>query len=70
MLENHEQIRELFPFLKKFIYFDAAHYTPYPANVVKKLNEFITKFTEDYLNLSMFNIDIHNELIETLRKAD
>lgn len=68
MLENHEQIRELFPFLKKFIYFDAAHYTPYPANVVNKLNEFITKFTEDYLNLSIFNIDIHSELVENCAK--
>lgn len=68
MLENHEKIRELFPFLKKFIYFDSAHYTPYPANVVRKLNEFITNFTGEYLNLSIFNIDIHNELVESCAK--
>jgi selenocysteine lyase/cysteine desulfurase len=62
MLNNHEQIRELFPFLKKFIYFDAAHYTPYPKNVIQKIDEFIKQYTEDYLNLSIFNIDIANEL--------
>jgi len=68
MLPNHESIRELFPFLKKFIYFDAAHYTPYPQNVVAKINEFITKYTTDYLNLSLYHIDISGETRETCAK--
>jgi cysteine desulfurase/selenocysteine lyase len=68
MLEHHEQIRNLFPFLKKFIYFDAAHYTPYPQNVLKKINEFTTKFTEDYLNLSIFNREISAELKSSCAK--
>ncbi len=62
MLQSHEEIRELFPFTKKFIYFDAAHYTPYPRNVIDKINEFIRNFTEDYLNLSIYHIEISNEL--------
>src|SRR5438034_996296 len=68
MLSNQESIRELFPFLKKFIYFDAAHYTPYPQNVVEKLNEFITKYTNDYINLSLFQIAIAKETRETCAK--
>jgi selenocysteine lyase/cysteine desulfurase len=68
MLSNHEEIRSQFPFLKKFIYFDAAHYTPYPKRVVDKLNEFTKKFTEDYLNLSLFNMDIIKQLKETCGK--
>jgi cysteine desulfurase/selenocysteine lyase len=62
MLDNHKSIRELFPFLKKFIYFDAAHYTPYPLNVVSKINEFIVKFTTDYLNLSLANMEFCKSL--------
>ena len=68
MLDNHEKIRELFPFLKKFVYFDAAHYTPYPRNVTGKINEFIKQFTEDYLNLSIFNINIAKELKQNCAK--
>ena len=68
MLDNQEQIRELFPFTKKFVYFDAAHYTPYPNNVTDKINEFIKKFTEDYLNLSIFNIEIAKELKQNCAK--
>lgn len=68
MLDNQEKIRELFPFTKKFIYFDAAHYTPYSKNVADKINSFIKKFTEDYLNLSIFNIDISNELKQNCAK--
>jgi cysteine desulfurase / selenocysteine lyase len=68
MLDNHEQIRELFLFTKKFIYFDAAHYTPYPMNVTEKINEFVKKFTEDYVNLSIYNIDIANELKQNCAK--
>lgn len=62
MLDNHKSIRELFPFIKKFIYLDSAHYTPYPLNVVSKINEFVVKFTTDYLNLSMANIEFCNKL--------
>lgn len=68
MLENHTYIREQFPFLKKFIYFDAAHYTPYPQVVVKELNEFMKRYTEDYLNLSLFNMDITREMKSTCAK--
>lgn len=68
MLDNHEQIRELFPFTKKIIYFDAAYYTPYPQNVTDKISEFIKKFTEDYLNLSIFNIEIAEELKQNCAK--
>jgi cysteine desulfurase / selenocysteine lyase len=65
MLENHNYIREQFPFLNKFVYLDAAHYTPYPQIVVRKLNEFMKKYTEDYLNLSLFNMDITKEVKNT-----
>lgn len=65
MLPNHESIREQFPFLEKFIYFDSAHYTPYPKRSVEKLNEFIRTFTEDYLNLSLVNINEAKALRKT-----
>lgn len=68
MLANHDSIREQFPFLKKFIYFDSAHYTPYPARVVNKLNEFITSYTTGYLNLSKVNISEARALRETCAK--
>jgi len=68
MLEQQEKIREQFPFLKKFIYFDAAHYTPYPKRVVEKLNEFIEEFTGDFINLSIYNRDKSAELKETCAK--
>jgi len=68
MLPNHESIREQFPFLKKFIYLDSAHYTPYPARAVNKLNEFIKAFTTDYLNLSKVNIYEARALRETFAK--
>jgi cysteine desulfurase/selenocysteine lyase len=68
MLENHEHIREQFPFLNKFIYLDAAHYTPYPLNVVKRLNDFLVKYTEDYLNLSLFHMDLTAEVKGTCAK--
>jgi selenocysteine lyase/cysteine desulfurase len=62
MLDNQKEIRKLFPFLDKFIYFDAAHYTPYPLNVIKVINEFTNRFTNEYLNLSAFQIEFSNEL--------
>src|SRR5437667_167953 len=65
MLPNHSEIRAQFPFLKKFIYFDAAHYTPFPKRVVDKLNDFIIEYTRDYLNLSLFNMQIIKELKQT-----
>ena len=68
MLEQQEKIREQFPFLKKFVYFDAAHYTPYPIRVVEKLNEFINEFTGDFINLSVYNRDKSAELKETCAK--
>ena len=68
MLDNHTTIRELFPFLKKFIYLDSAHYTPYPLNVVSKINEFVVKFTTDYLNLSLANMEICNNLRQNCAK--
>jgi cysteine desulfurase/selenocysteine lyase len=68
MLEQQEKIREQFPFLKKYVYFDAAHYTPYPKRVVEKLNEFINEFTGDFINLSVYNRDKSAELKETCAK--
>ena len=68
MLPNHESIREQFPFLKKFIYMDSAHYTPFPTRAVDKLNEFIKTFTTDYLNLSKVNIYEAKALRETFAK--
>ncbi len=68
MLPNHDSIREQFPFLKKFIYLDSAHYTPYPERTVKKLNEFITTFTHEHLNLSLFHLNKSKELRETCGK--
>jgi selenocysteine lyase/cysteine desulfurase len=65
MLSNHDEIRAQFPFMEKFIYFDAAHYTPYPLRSVHKLNDFITKFTTDYLNLSLVNINQSREFRKT-----
>lgn len=62
MLPNHNEIRAQFPFLKKFIYFDAAHYTPFPKRVVDKLNDFIIEYTRDYLNLSLFNMQMIKDL--------
>jgi selenocysteine lyase/cysteine desulfurase len=68
MLPNHESIRDEFPFIKKFIYFDSAHYTPYPQRTVKKLNEFMTSFTTEHLNLSLFHMRKSKELRETCAK--
>ena len=68
MLPDHESIREQFPFLKKFIYFDAGHYTPYPLRVIEKINEFIKTYTTDYLNLSKFHIYEARALRETCAK--
>lgn len=68
MLDNHNTIRAQFPFTEKFIYFDAAHYTPYPLRSVEKLNEFIHKFTTDYLNLSLVNINSSREFRKTCGK--
>ncbi|MBZ0203047.1 MAG: aminotransferase class V-fold PLP-dependent enzyme [Ignavibacteria bacterium] len=68
MLPNHDSIREQFPFLKKFIYFDAAHYTPYPLRSVNKLTEFIQTYTHDYLNLSLVNINEAKALREVCGK--
>jgi len=68
MLANHDSIRGQFPFLNEFIYFDAAHYTPYPQRVVNKLNEFITSFTTSYLNLSKFNIYESRDFRESCAK--
>lgn len=65
MLENHNEIRSQFPFLKKFIYMDSAHYTPFPKRVVDKLNEFVKNYTEDCVNLSLFNMNIIKELKTT-----
>jgi len=68
MLSNHNEIRAQFPFTEKFVYFDAAHYTPYPQRSVKKLNEFITDFTTDYLNLSLKNMRLSQEFRSTCGK--
>lgn len=68
MLDNQNNIRAQFPFTEKFIYFDAAHYTPYPLRSVEKLNEFIHKFTTDYLNLSLVNINSSREFRKTCSK--
>ena len=61
MLAGHDLIRSQFPFLDKFIYFDAAHYTPYPKRVAEKLDGFISEFSTEYLNLSKFNIYMARE---------
>jgi cysteine desulfurase/selenocysteine lyase len=68
MLPNHDSIREQFPFLKKITYLDSAHYTPYPQRTVKKLTDFITTFTEEHLNLSLFHMSKSKELRETCGK--
>lgn len=68
MLPEHDAIRSLFPFLNEFTYLDAAHYVPYPLNVVNKINEFINRFTYQYFNLSLFNIEIANEMRQTAAK--
>lgn len=68
MLENHNSVRRLFPFLKKFIYLDAAHYVPYPRNVTGKIKDFIKDFTEDYLNLSVFTIEMTKEIKQTVSR--
>lgn len=68
MLPNHDSVRERFTFLKKFVYLDSAHYTPYPTHVADSLNDFIKTFSEDYLNLSKFNINIAHQLRQTLGK--
>ncbi len=65
MLPNHDEIRSQFPFTEKIIYFDAAHFTPYPLRSVKKLNEFINNFTTDFLNLSLVNLNQSRELRNT-----
>ena len=65
MLDNHDSIQALFPFTKKIIYLDAAHYVPYPKNVVDKINEFISEFTSEYLNLSLYQIKLARELKQT-----
>lgn len=62
MLPDHDSIRRQFPFLEKFIYLDSAHYTPYPKRSVDKIKEFIDTFTNDYLNLSLVNINRSREL--------
>lgn len=61
MLPNHESIRSFFPFTKKIIYLDAAHYAPYPQIVADKINEFNSKFTSEYLNLSLFHLKLNKE---------
>jgi selenocysteine lyase/cysteine desulfurase len=68
MLPDHDSIRSQFPFLEKFIYFDAAHYTPYPKRSVERIKEFIDTFTNDYLNLSLLNLNKSKELRETCAK--
>jgi cysteine desulfurase / selenocysteine lyase len=68
MLPDHDSIRSQFPFLEKLIYFDAAHYTPYPKRSVDKIKEFIDTFTNDYLNLSIVNINRSRELRKTCAK--
>lgn len=68
MLENHESIRAQFPFMNKITYLDSAHYTPYPKRTVDKLNSFITEFTTDHLNLSLFHMQKSAELRETCAK--
>jgi selenocysteine lyase/cysteine desulfurase len=69
MLSGHELIRRQFPFADKFIYLDAAHYTPFPKRVIDKINEFNTRFTTEYLNLSKVNIYAARELRETFGKV-
>ena len=56
MLKDHESIRKEFPFAEKFVYFDAAHYTPYPQRSVNKLKEWLDSYTHNYENLSLVNI--------------
>ncbi|MBL8016602.1 MAG: aminotransferase class V-fold PLP-dependent enzyme, partial [Ignavibacteria bacterium] len=65
MLPNHDEIRAQFPFMEKVTYIDSAHFTPYPQRSVKKLNEFITSFTTDFVNLSIVNIMRARELRES-----
>jgi cysteine desulfurase/selenocysteine lyase len=62
MLPGHDKIREEFPFCKNITYFDAAHFTPYPRRTIIRLNEFFKEFTDDYLNLSLVNINEARQL--------
>ena len=68
MLPNHDEIRAQFPFMQKVTYIDSAHFTPYPQRSVEKLNEFMTSFTTDYINLSIVNIMRARELRESCGK--
>lgn len=68
MLSSHDSIRAQFPFMNKITYLDAGHYVPYPKRTVDKLNEFVTTFTEDHLNLSLFHMRKSKELRETCAK--
>jgi selenocysteine lyase/cysteine desulfurase len=68
MLPNHNEIRAQFPFMEKVIYLDSAHFTPYPLRSVKQINDFITSFTTDFVNLSTVNIMRARELRETCGK--
>jgi selenocysteine lyase/cysteine desulfurase len=65
LLNNHSEIRKLFPFTEKYIYLDAAHYTPYSSRVTDALNSFIKKFSHEYLNLSLFNLEITQKAKES-----
>ncbi len=68
MLPDHESIRSQFPFIENFVYLDAAHYTPYPKRTVEKLNEFITTFTHEHLNLSAYHLRKSAELRQSCAK--
>lgn len=69
MLSGHDIIRKQFPFASRFIYLDSAHYAPFPKRAVEKINEFVNKFTNEYLNLSLVNIYTARELRETFGKV-
>ena len=68
MLDNHTEIRKLFPFTQNRIYLDAAHYVPYSMRVVDRLNSFIGSFINGDINLSKFHLEFVGELRKTCGK--
>jgi cysteine desulfurase/selenocysteine lyase len=68
LLDNHSEIRKLFPFTQNRIYLDAAHYVPYSKRVADKLNSFIDSFIKGNIHLGKFQLDQADELRQTCGK--
>ncbi|MCX7877570.1 MAG: aminotransferase class V-fold PLP-dependent enzyme [Ignavibacteria bacterium] len=68
MLENHNSLRNEFPFTREILYMDAAHFTPYPLRTVRRIEEFMNEFNSTFLNLSLVNIRESAKLRELFAK--